>query len=148
MRKVKATPNGTSTMWKPRVNAIISRAGSSCGGSPAAAYTPCARARIGLMSAILPHLVYPGVGRGLEREQGWSERRRQLLCEGLELLARHGRQDVQPVHEARAAQLQQAGGAGDEPQVQVGDAVPDAVSVHPADARHRLSCSHQAHREL
>src|SRR3954464_3009095 len=30
---VKATPNGTRTMWKPRGNAICSRAGSSCEGS-------------------------------------------------------------------------------------------------------------------
>ncbi len=33
---VNATPNGTRMMWKPRVNAICSRAGSSWGGSPAA----------------------------------------------------------------------------------------------------------------
>src|SRR3954447_2977596 len=33
MRKVKATPNGTRTMWNPRVKAICSRAGRTCAGS-------------------------------------------------------------------------------------------------------------------
>src|SRR4051812_44764369 len=37
MKNVNATPNGTRMMWKPRVNAICSRAGSSCAGSPASA---------------------------------------------------------------------------------------------------------------
>ena len=63
---MKATPNGTRTMWKPSVNAIISRAGSSCGGSPAAAGIPGATARIHLMRAILPHPVQCAGGAGPE----------------------------------------------------------------------------------
>src|SRR5215218_3637409 len=35
IRKVNATPNGTRMMWKPRVKAIICRAGSSWAGSAA-----------------------------------------------------------------------------------------------------------------
>ncbi len=64
---MKATPNGTSTMWKPRVNAIISRAGSSCGGSPAAAGIPGTTARIHLMRAILPHPAHAAGGRAPSR---------------------------------------------------------------------------------
>src|SRR4051794_15327074 len=37
MRKVNATPKGTRMMWKPRVKAICSRAGSNCDGSAASA---------------------------------------------------------------------------------------------------------------
>ena len=42
--KVNATPNGTRMMWKPSVNAICSRAGSSCDGSPAASAFSAIRA--------------------------------------------------------------------------------------------------------
>src|SRR3954454_22323233 len=37
MRNVKATPKGTRMMWKPSVNAICSRAGTSWEGSAASA---------------------------------------------------------------------------------------------------------------
>jgi hypothetical protein len=50
---VKATPNGTSTMWKPRVKAIISRAGKSCGRSAATVWQA---ARSGLMDRSFPPL--------------------------------------------------------------------------------------------
>src|SRR4051794_5524181 len=39
MIAVKATPNGTRMMWKPSVNAIICRAGSTCEESAASTVT-------------------------------------------------------------------------------------------------------------
>src|SRR3954470_13513845 len=78
MIAVKATPKGTRMMWKPRVNAIICRAGSTCEESAASTVTasdsdvsmvaPVPRATPPMRPG--PHRLAGASGRDAGREPG------------------------------------------------------------------------------
>src|SRR3954451_19777228 len=87
IRNVKATPNGTRMMWKPSVNAICSRAGSSWSGSAAAsrpdrapASAASATASRAMASRVLPS----------HSSRTHCGPRRTRVCAGSGPTARHG----------------------------------------------------------